>query len=38
MTSESRKQTTATHILHNTTRSKDNKIMKLGQLIEYNES
>ena len=34
--SQPRKQTVAIHILPNVSRSKDNQIMKLGQLIEYN--
>ena len=35
MTSEPGQQTIATHILTNISRSKGNRIMKLGQLIEY---
>ena len=31
-------QTIAIHILPNISRSKDNKTMKLGQLIEYNRN
>ena len=36
MRSQPGKQATATHILPNISRSKDNKIMKFGQIIEYN--
>ena len=35
MTSRSGQQTIAIHILPNISRSKDNQIIKLGQLIEY---
>ena len=35
MTSEPEKQTIAIHILPNILRSKGNKTMKFGQLIEY---
>ena len=35
MTSEPGQQTIATHILTNISRSKGNRIMKLGQLIEH---
>ena len=36
MTSQPGKQTIATHILPNISRSKGNPTMKFGQLIEYN--
>ena len=36
MRSQPGKQATAIHILPNISRSKDNKIMKFGQIIEYN--
>ena len=36
LTSQPGKQTIATHILTNISRSKDNQAMKFGQLIEYN--
>ena len=36
MTSQTRKQIIAIHILPNISRSKDNQAMKFGQLIEYN--
>ena len=36
MTSQPGKQTIAIHILPNISRSKDNKTVKFGQLIEYN--
>ena len=36
MTSKPGKQTIAMHVLHNTSRSKANQAMKIGQLIEYN--
>ena len=36
MTSQPGKQTIATHILPNISRSKGNQTMKFGQLIEYN--
>ena len=36
MTSQRRKQTIATHIFPNISRSKGNQAMKFGQLIEYN--
>ena len=36
MTSQTGKQTTAIHILHNISRSKSNQKIKFGQLIEYN--
>ena len=36
MRSQPGKQATATHILPNISRSKDNKIMKFDQIIEYN--
>ena len=35
MISQTKKQTIATHILPNISRSKDNQIMKFGQLVEY---
>ena len=35
MTSQPGQQTIATHILPNISRSKGNRTMKLGQLIEY---
>ena len=37
MTSQPSLQTTAIHILPNISQSKDNQIMKFGQLIEYNK-
>ena len=36
MTSQPGKQTIATHILANISRSKGNQAIKYGQLIEYN--
>ena len=36
MTSQSGKQTIATHILPNVSRRKGNQTMKFGQLIEFN--
>ena len=36
MTSQTGKQTSAIHILPYISRSKDNKTMKFGQLIEHN--
>ena len=36
MTSQLGLQTITIHILPNISRNKDNQIMKLGQLIEYN--
>ena len=36
VTSEPRKQTVAIHILPNISRSKENKTMKFGQLMEHN--
>ena len=36
MTSQSGKQTIATHIFPNIYKSKNNQTMKFGQLIEYN--
>ena len=36
MTSQSCQQSTAIHILANTSRSKDNQTLKFEQLIEYN--
>ena len=36
MTSQTRKQTIAIHILPNVQRSKGNQTMKFGQLIKYN--
>ena len=36
MTSQPGKQTIATHILTNISRSRDNQAMKFGQLMEYN--
>ena len=35
MTSQHEEQTIAVHILSNSSRSKGNQTMKLGQLIEY---
>ena len=34
MTSQPGQQTITIHILHNISRSKDNQVMKLGQVIE----
>ena len=36
MTSQPGKQTIAMHIMPNISKSKDNKTVKFGQLIEYN--
>ena len=36
MASNCRRQTTAIHILPNTSRRKDNQALKSGQLIKYN--
>ena len=36
MTSQPRKQTIATQILPKISKSKDNQVIKFGQLIEYN--
>ena len=36
MTSQPGKETIKIHILHNILRSKDNHIIKFGQLIKYN--
>ena len=36
MTSQSRKQTIAIHVLPNISRNKGNQAIKFGQLIEYN--
>ena len=37
MTSQPVSETTAIHILPNTSQSKDNQTMKFGQIIEYNK-
>ena len=37
MTSQSGQQIITMHILSNISRSKDNKTVKFGQLIEYNQ-
>ena len=36
MTSQPASQTAAIHIFTNTSRTKDNQVMKFGQLIKYN--